>query len=177
MNQVQVNTLRQQLGLMHKVLEDTIAGLTDSQAHWQPAGQAHSIAANYAHVVVQEDVIINVLLKRRKPFFAIEFAGQTSLSEIPPLPDTQLVNWHAWGEKLTLDLKAINSYSQAVYDNTDAYLADIDDTELSNTIDTVFLGEMTKFELINLALLANCGWHTGEISAIKGLQSLTGYPF
>jgi hypothetical protein len=64
-----------------------------------------------------------------------------------------------------------------VFEVTDGYLASISDETLAQCIDTKFLGEMTIFELINLAVLSNCQWHTGEISAIKGLQNLQGYPF
>ena len=170
-------TLREQLTLAHKVLEDTVSGINEEQAHWQPGGQAHSIAANYAHIVVQEDVIVNVLLKGGDPLFATTFAGKTGLSDIPPLPSTELVKWQEWGEQLRLDLETVAAYSQAVYNSTEAYLDTVTDDVLLQNIDTGFLGEMSKFELLNLTVLTNCNWHTGEISAVKGLQGLKGYPF
>lgn len=177
MTKIKVNTLRDQLTLAHQILEDTIKGVSAEHAHWQPASNAHSVAANYAHVIVQEDVIISALLKGEKPLFATQYAEMTGLSQLPPLPTTQLVNWQAWGQHLEVDLAAAQAYSQSVYANTHTYLESISDEDLGQTINTGFLGEMTKFELLNLTVLTNCNWHTGEISAVKGLQGLQGYPF
>ena len=177
MSTIKAETISNQLALAHKVLEDTVAGLAAPQLHWQPNGKAHSVAANYVHVIVQEDVIISALLKDEKPLFASTFANATGISEIPPLPTTELVNWHEWGERVQIDLEAMFAYRQAVYQNTADYLASVNDVALDESIDTGFLGEMSKFDLINLTVLTNCNWHTGEISTVKGLQGLQGYPF
>ncbi len=177
MTNVKVNTLKAQLELAHNVFEDTVKGVGDEQAHWKPEGKAQSVAANYAHVVVQEDVIVNVLLKGTKPIFETSFAETTGLSEIPPLPSTALVNWEEWGARLKIDFEVAAKYAEAVYTNTAAYLDSVRDEDLEMMIDTVFLGEMSKFDLLNLTVLTNCNWHTGEISTIKGLQGLQGYPF
>ncbi len=76
-----------------------------------------------------------------------------------------------------IDLAAISLYRKAVFENTDAYLASIADEELAKRINSGFLGELSIFELINMSVLTNANWHTGEISAMKGLQDLQGYPF
>jgi hypothetical protein len=177
MSQIKASTLRAQLSLAHKVLEETFAGVTKEQAHWYPSHRAHSIAANFAHVVAQEDVVINVLVQGRDPLIATQFANKSGMSELPPVPTDHIPNWQAWGDKLVVDLNAISVYCKSVFENTDAYLASIHDEELAKDVDTKFLGVMTIFDLINLTVLSNCQWHTGEISAMKGMQDLQGYPF
>src|SRR5262245_26745440 len=81
MTTIKASVLREQLTLAHKILDDTFAGITESQAHWQPSGSAQPIAAHYAHVVVQEDRTIN-LLKGCDPLVASSFAGKAGLSEL-----------------------------------------------------------------------------------------------
>lgn len=177
MSTIKANILNDQLALTHKIFNETLDGISTEVAQWQPAGRAHSIAANYAHVIVQEDVIVSVLLKGEQPLFATTFANVTGLSELPPLPETELVNWHDWGSHLVINLDQMKAYREAVYANTNAYLKSVSDDDLGQNIDTGFLGTMTKFDLVNLAVLNNCNWHIGEISAVKGLQGLMGYPF
>ncbi len=39
------------------------------------------------------------------------------------------------------------------------------------------LGEQTVGWVLSVFVLANCDWHTGEISCLKGSHGLKGYPF
>jgi hypothetical protein len=61
-----------------------VADVTPVEAHWSPPGKAHPLGANYAHVVIGEDGVVNGMLKGEAPLFAATWAGKTGVSELPP---------------------------------------------------------------------------------------------
>ena len=65
----------------------------------------------------------------------------------------------------------------AVFQTTDAYLATVTDAALDCPVDLseIGKGQVTVGYALMLAA-GNCYMHTGEISALKGLCGLTGYP-
>ena len=72
----------------------------------------------------------------------------------------------------------VRQYAQAVYAATDAYLAALHDGDLAIVINVPVpgMGSMPQGVFLSI-LLANCNNHCGEISCMKGLQGLKGYPF
>jgi hypothetical protein len=165
--------LRQQFQITHNFLEGTMADLTEEQAHWSPPGAAMPIAAVYAHVVTSEDAIINGLVQQVVPLSSGNWAGRTGLSEGPPMGPP----WAEWAGRVRVDLAAVREYAQAVYANTDAYLANLTEEDLDEPLDlsALGLGQQTVGSLMGL-LIWNAGAHCGEISSVKGLQGLKGYP-
>jgi hypothetical protein len=68
-------------------------------------------------------------------------------------------------------------YGKAVQESLDAYVASLQDDDLQKPFDLsmIGMGMQTVGMVLNLTLL-NVYCHAGEISAIKGLQGLKGYP-
>jgi hypothetical protein len=66
-----------------------------------------------------------------------------------------------------------------VYANTDAYLAGLSDADLLQDADMSMIGldPMPLGRFLGGMLLINAGAHSGEISCLKGVQGLRGYPF
>jgi len=153
----------------HGWLEGTVQGVTAEVAHWQPPGRSLPIAAEYAHVVFSEDALFAQMLANKPPMFMSTPSGASE----PPPPG----NWNDWGRRVQLDLDVAHAYAQQVYAATDAYLAACNDDVLGQPCDLSSIGmEMqTKAVLIGL-LLQNIHNHAGEISCLKGLQGLQGYP-
>lgn len=177
----QVSLLRNQLKGAFEMLEGVMADLTAEQIHWIPPGVANPISASYAHVVTGTDGIINGILKGDAPLMATSWAGKVGLSEPPPAPDSSnpgLPNWGEWGRRVKIDLGALREYAQAVYASTDDYLAALTDADLNRPIDLSGIGldESTVGQTLMGGVLSNVQWHTGEISCLKGLQGLKGYP-
>jgi hypothetical protein len=173
--------LREQLQRATGLLESTMEGVTSEQAHWLPSGRANSIAANYAHVVVGQDGVVNGRLKGGAPLFASTWSGRVGLSEMPPGPDAQkpgFPDWSGWARRVKVDLPAFRGYAQAVYAASDTYLASLGDEDLGQSIDlgALGLGKMTLAQILIAGVLGNCLTHCGEISCLKGLQGLKGYP-
>ena len=171
-----INLIREQIKLAHGYFEGTMAGVTDEVAHWQPGGTAHSIGSQYAHLIVSEDMMINSLLKESdSPLFATSWAGKTGLDE----PQAAFQTTREWAQSVQVDLEAMHAYAQAVYGNTDAYLGSLTDADLESKVDLTEQGMGTW--ALDAFLLSFVYGHIrdimGEISALKGVQGLQGYPF
>jgi hypothetical protein len=170
-----IEMYRSLLRTAHEALEGTMAGLTPEQASWDPPGNAHSIAANYVHVVGSEDFAIHRLLLGQEPLAASRWAGRMGVSEMPPLgPGGDL---KTWSRRATVDLPALQRYGQAVYAATDAYLGSLGPEALARPVDLTAVGFGQQTVLFVLAaVVVNASMHCGEISCLKGLQGLKGYP-
>lgn len=166
-----VENLRAQYALAHGVLEGTMQGMESDHLHWVPDGRNGTIASAYAHSVLGEDFLLHRMYGT--PLAASSYAGRAGVSEPPPSGD-----WGDWGKRVRVDQAQAREYAAAVYAATDNFLAGISDDDLAQEIDMsdYGLGKMTWGGLLNLMVI-HLGWHTGEISAMKGLQGLQGYPF
>ena len=134
--------------------------------------------ALYAHAVVAEDGVINGMLKGSAPLFASTWAGKTGLSEPMPMPGPDWEKYGEWAQSVRLDLPALKEYAQAVYANTDQYLASLTAGDLDRSIDlsAMGLGTQTVGWVIGRLIIGHADNLTGECSALKGLQGLRGYP-
>ena len=66
MSNTATQLLRQQVRIVHDILEATMADVTPEQAHWVPSSIANPLDATYAHVVVSEDFVINACSVARR---------------------------------------------------------------------------------------------------------------
>jgi hypothetical protein len=167
-----VALLRDFFSFTHQWFEGTMEGVTPELAHWQPQGISQPIGANYIHVVTSEDFLVNQAICGAAPLMASSYAGKTGFSEAPPLG-----NRDDWASRVQVDLPLLRAYGAAVYAATDAYLASAADEDLDQMLDLSFVGfgtQPVRF-LLNL-LLMNVSNHCGEISCLKGLNGLQGYP-
>lgn len=170
--QANATLLRAQLQQAHWWLESTMQGMTDEVAHFHPGGKAHPIGSMYVHVVNSEDYFVNQVIKNSAPLMMTTFMGNTGVSEQQPMG-----NRDEWAGSVQVNLGQAQEYAQAVYANTDATLAQLADADLEQIVDLTAagLGKLSFAQLLS-TLLLNCYSHTGEISCIKGLQGLQGYP-
>jgi hypothetical protein len=166
--------LRSMFANMHGWLDGTFQDVTEDQARWHPSGRVVPAGAHYAHHVMgAEDMMLNMMIRGTTPLAFGECQGRTGVSE--PLP---MGPWDEWARRIQIDLPALRAYAKAVYANTDAYLATVTPKEWERLLDLtpVGMGHQTVGYLLTQILLDG-GAHCGEISAVKGLQGLQGYPF
>lgn len=162
-----VQNLRAQLKGAHDWLEGTLAGVDDALANdVPPGGKVNTIGAMYGHVVTGEDYFVNVLLKGGAPLMMSVNPG---MSEPPPMG-----KWDEWGHRVKTNIAAQRAYAQKVYAASDAYLATLTDEDLAEETQTP-VGAMPLGAFIGLWIL-NAHSHAGEISTLKGLKGLQGYP-
>jgi hypothetical protein len=166
------NTLRTLFAMAHEYCEGTLEGCGDKVLRWTPTPGPAPVIGQYAHIVASEDWLINVKARGSAPLMATTYAGRSGF-RTPPPP----VRWDEWVKSETIDVAALRRYGRAVYAATDEYLANLSDDALERIVDMSDLG-MGKIPLtaVLFLALANVCVHTGEISALKGLQGLVGYP-
>lgn len=165
--------LRDQIQQAHGFLETVMEDVTPEQAGWQPPGTANSISATYAHAILGEDAAIHMLLQGIAPLYATEWAHKSGISEIQPLSTPE------WARRVQLDLALTRRYAQAVHASVYKYLETLQDADLSRGVDltSLGLGQSTVGTILNRFVLGHADNLCGEISCLKGLQGLRGYPF
>ena len=168
-----IDSLRESIQWGHAWLEMVMADVTPAQALWAPPGKANPIGAVYAHALLSVDGVVNGLLKGSAPRFATEWAGQ--LGPQPP----QMSMSFEWGRSLQPDLLALRQYGQTVVADADAYLAQLSEADLDRAVDlsSVGLGTRRVGWIWNALVASHLNNMAGEISALKGVQGLQGYPF
>ena len=70
----------------------------------------------------------------------------------------------------------MREYAQAVYASTDAYVASLKPEDLDQTVE-IFGQKRSLGNFLGAVMATHIGWHTGEVSCVKGLQGAKGYPF
>lgn len=165
---------RVQMNGAHDIVEGTIDNVTNDQCHHIPGGKAHPIGATYAHIVMSEDFIVNMMLRGSTPLLMGEWAGKTGASEPPPPPGGEVF---AWANRVQVDLAQTREYAKAVYKNTDDYLNTLSAEDLDRIVDIPGLGKQPLAYFLSLAAIIHPSNHIGEVSALKGIQGAQGYPF
>ncbi len=176
-----VEALRDVLASGHRLLEATMADVTEEVAARVPPGTALPIAACYAHVVVGEDGMVNGILKRGLPLFLGAWAGRTGLSALPPAPDPKasaMPDWTGWARTVKVDLAALRRYAEAVYASSDEFMAGLAAEDLSRPLDltALGLGLRTVGFFVAEGLATHPFTHSGEIACLKGIRGLKGSP-
>jgi uncharacterized damage-inducible protein DinB len=167
-----VTILREQLKNVHGLVEFAMNDLPFEQLHHRHDGATiHSIATVYVHVVQGEDALMNKLVREQPMLFEREgwqeqvgFPYENHLDKI-----AEAVSGNS--------LDAFRSYAQAVYAETDAYLATLTELDLDRPI---AFGPVGEFPL-GIFLANFVSWHmhqhAGEICALKGIHGGQGLPF
>lgn len=172
--------LAESLKSAHGTLEATMQGVEDKVAHWQPEGKALPIAAAYAHAVISEDVLSSWMTKG-KPLVEGDWGAKLGLSSPHPAMDAEWEkNFAEWCKTVKMDLPKFQEYAKEVYKVSEGFVSSLSDQDLMEKKVDLSIWEMGdwsvgKFIIDMLIVHASC--LTGEISAIKGLQGLKGYPF
>jgi hypothetical protein len=78
-----------------------------------------------------------------------------------------------------VDLAALRAYAQAVYKNTETYLASLTEADLDRPVDlsVAGMGQVNVGWILNGLVIAHTSNICGEISCLKGIQGARGYPF
>jgi hypothetical protein len=161
----------------HGVLESTMNDVTPEQAHWTPPGIANPLGATYAHAVSGEDALLHSLVTGDPPLSATTWAGKMGISEPAPRPGEG--DYVAWTRAVRIDLPKLREFAQAVYAQTDDFLASLGEEGLEKPLDLsrFGLGQQTVGIFIGGIMLQHVNNHCGEISCLKGIQGAKGYPF
>ncbi len=173
--------LRQSLQDAHQTLEETMQGVTTEVAHFQPQGKALPIGAAYTHVLVSEDILLQNWVRKEKSLLESGWNMKMGISEPHPAMDEQWgTNYPSWVKSVKVDLPKLKAYGQAVYKQTDEFMTSLTDkdlVEMKVDLSSWGQGEWPLARFVIRYLLSHIDSLCGEISAVKGLQGLKGYPF
>jgi hypothetical protein len=174
-----ITLLREQLTEAHALLEAIMQDVTPEAAHWTPPGQANPVGATYAPVVLFEDRSINGILLHRRPLYETTWSGKTGMSELMPKQGPEWSDYADWTRCLKVNLAAVRKYAKAVYANSDQYLSSLTPDGLDTPIDLAGVGgsKVTLGHVLSRSVVGHVDNISGEISCLKGLQGLQGYPF
>ncbi len=177
MNTLANQILVTQLKAAHSTLEQTMDGVTNEIAHFQPAGTANPIAGTYAHLVFSEDMFVHGFLNTDKPLFETTFKDKTGASELHPME--WQVAYPKWLREVKLDVDTFRQYAKAVFAETEKYVATLSDEELQKDVDMSAFNMPPKktYDFIANLISGHAYPIMGEIAVLKGLQGLKGYPF
>jgi len=167
-----LDTHRVALQWATELIELTMQDVTDEHAHWHPPGKANPIAATYAHAVGALDGVIT-LLQGKQPLHVTSWKGKTGIS------DPQWQSTADWAGSVRVDLSVARQYAQAVYEKASHFMQALSESDLENEIDLsgVGLGVRTLDWCLSALATGHVNNMAGEISVLKGLQGLQGYPF
>ncbi len=171
-----VDLVRSQYKGAHDLLEATMQDVTPELAHWAPPGIANPLGASYVHIVGAEDFLLSSMVRETKPLAATSFAGKMGVSEPPPGPGPGL---DEWARRVKVDLPQLRDYAQAVYKQTDDWLATLSAADLDKPIDMsgFGMGQQPMSTLVAGIIIQHINNHLGEIACLKGLQGAKGYPY
>lgn len=168
-----VDTVKTAFGGAHMWFDGTAADISAEQANHVPPGSCHSIGEIMAHVLHCEDGMLTMFLMGTQPIWERDgWGAKLGAPMLIDLPAEPAPEWRCDPEKL-------REYGKAVFAQTDAYLASLSPADLDREIDlsAAGIGKMPLAGFLLTMLLGNTYAHTGEISALKGIQGSKGYPF
>ncbi|MBM3946881.1 MAG: DinB family protein [SAR202 cluster bacterium] len=150
----------------------TVADITAEQANTVPPGVAPPIGALIAHILHDEDFMLNTAVQGKPPIWERD-GWRAKLGEM--IVD----QGQAAARDYRCDPEQMAEYAKTVFANTDAFLAGLKDGA-PREVELVpygFPNNMTLGAFLTQMLLGNTYAHTGEISSLKGSMSMKGYPF
>lgn len=172
---VLTGAIKQAHWLINAIFED----VDDELANRPVEGKANPLGTAYAHVVIAEDGIVHGMLQGLPPLMATDFAGRTGVDLPMPAPGGPEGDLGEWFKTAKVDTAALRTYAAAVFEETERFISETDDTTLDKPIDLSFAGLGVKplTEVFTLLVVEHCDNFSGELSAIKGTFGLKGYPF
>ncbi|MDA0256160.1 MAG: DinB family protein [Chloroflexi bacterium] len=162
--------MRKAVGHAHGWFEGTTADVTAAQASYLPPGTAHPIAEIVAHVVQSEDMIVNSMIQGKPSVW--ESGGWEQRLGIPNVAG----HTQEQARGFNGEIPALQPYKEAVYASVQSYLDGLTADELDREVQGP-AGPMSVADALTNALIGNTLAHTGEISALKGVQGGVGYQF
>lgn len=173
-----ITSFRGQLGQAHELIEQAVADLSPEHLHHRGKGWTiQSIGGIYAHMVTSEDYLVNVMARQQPETFVFESGGWLEKTGFNPGSDGVLSEKISAAARET-DFAALREYAQAVYAETDAWLATLSEDDLGRSIHVPWLGaDMSLGQFLGSVVVWHAVHHGGEMCALKGVLGGKGLPF
>jgi hypothetical protein len=166
------------LGFAFETFEGLVSDLTPEQAHWMPPGNAIPIGSLYWHIIKYVDHIVHdwgmgqPSLRQREGW-----QEKVVITSPPPEPDDPMLDLRAIREGVSVDLPALHDYARATAQAVLDWVASLTAEDLADRMIETRYGTFNLSQMLDSLIIWHINAHCGEISALKGCQSLKGYPW
>jgi uncharacterized damage-inducible protein DinB len=162
-----VDFMKDSLDFLHRGFRQAPEGLDDSQLHFVPEGQSHSIAWIMWHAARIEDLFINQLFQGKPAEF--DTGGWADKTGLPAKGFGTGQSTEEASAVRIADLNAFEDYRETIIQQAEDFFANLRDEELTREVK---LGDRTEQlgESINLHLVTHLNGHRGEINLLRGMM-------
>lgn len=154
----------------HMMFDAVVGGMTSKQASYvAPGSKLASAATIIAHAVFSEDSMVAEAAASPRLLESGGFGARTGIvvPEGAMLPD--------WAGEYQFD--GLLEYAAAVFERTRSFLADVPGSRLQEVVSSPMGRGATVSRFLAGFGAVHLAQHTGEISALKGIQGVKGLPF
>ncbi len=155
----------------YRFLDAVLADLTNAQLNWLPPGEANPIKSTLLHVLGSQDHFVIALMQGKPRLWdANDWAKRLGV----PTPPSRGKGWED-PRSVECALAGLLEYQSDVRAATDEFLSTLTNDQLNYKM-TFGSGERVVHELLTLNANHTL-FHSGEMSALKGVQGAKGIPF
>jgi hypothetical protein len=157
--------LKQQAANSRRDFKGVLNDVDQDMAHWQPPGIANPIEDLVLHTILGQDRQVSRLTGQ--PLVLEAWADKLNLT----------TDWRHTPEasrSIDTEFAVMRQYVEAVFDAVDAALAGLTEADMEKMIEGP-RGQSPLALQLSTNFVTHMFEHTGEISAIKGLQGAKGY--
>jgi uncharacterized damage-inducible protein DinB len=160
-----IEFIKQLMAGVRRQTDEAMKDMTVEQFNWTPPGSANSISAIFVHFLNSEDAFVQVQMQGKPKVWDEGGWAEKTGVKVPPGYSG------GWEEvkNMTLALEPILAYQQAVRAATEAYLDDLTPEELDRVVKTA-RGDRSVATIFTI-VVNHTLIHTGEIGALKGIQT------
>ena len=160
-----LSLVKQQVATARREFNGVMQDVSQDMGNWQPPGVANSIVDLYLHTTLGADRAVSRITG--KPALIDQWAAKMKIpAEFRHTPEAS--------RALRADVATLKQYGEAVAGAVDGMLASFKDADLDRMLDSP-RGPAPITNTLTYNLITHVAEHTGEISAIKGLQGAKGY--
>ena len=152
----------------HRMGDIAMEELTPKVAHFEAGGTANSIAQLLAHMTMGEDHAVNGILKGGTRIF--DTGGWSAKTGIPDGRGA------VWQKDWQLNIDGFTAYRDAVKRSSISYFETPAASDLDREVEA-FGAPRKASNVVQIFVINHLLGHSGEISALKGIQGLKGLPF
>jgi hypothetical protein len=162
--------LKNSLDIAHMVFNAVTGDLTDESSSFEvPGGMLPRASAIMAHAIWGEDMVVSAVLEQPTVFASAGMATRSGFEPSNSLSPEFVAQ--------QFDLASLRDYASEVFGRTASGLETVTSAQLDRRVQTPMGSEMDAASFLGAFGIVHLAQHTGDISALKGVQGMKGLPF
>jgi hypothetical protein len=165
--------LHQELRRLHGLLDRSVEDLSPEQWNEVPCQASNSIGWNLWHYARTEDNIVRFILQNRRPTVWQEGGYAEKLGLPPVAQGTGMPLEEAHGLRID-DVDLFRRYMGEVWQSTDEFLGNPDESVFDEIITVRPLGEMPRIRALGQVCVSHGFGHAGHVDLLRQLMDKPG---